>query len=233
MFLLNSCSFWKIRNKLKVEFIIPFMNTSGPLNQLFETGRILVGQVVFANTVLVLPLCLIEYVREDLLSNFLTETAERLIIWERGQKVIQDLFWEQFVLLIWPKSGVGEGGGQICPLPFFSLVLPVLPRISIDSTAAAFLLRTTITQLTIKYRTLLISFFVKIIYAMRILTFIWKVCFVQFKISWSPFEFLSFQSLLLKKFWFSTFLASHLIQIRITCKAILNNIYRWLLQSTL
>jgi hypothetical protein len=119
MFLLNSCSFWKIRNKLKVEFIIPFMNTSGPLNQLFETGRILVGQVVFANTVLVLPLCLIEYVREDLLSNFLTETAERLIIWERGQKVIQDLFWEQFVLLIWPKSGVGEGGGSNLPPSLF------------------------------------------------------------------------------------------------------------------
>ena len=51
-------------------------------------------------------------------------------------------------------------GGKLPPSPF----LPqVLPHISIDSTAAAFLLRTTITLLTIKCRTLLISYFVKVI----------------------------------------------------------------------
>lgn len=84
---------------------------------MFKIGRILVGQAVFANTVLVLPLCLIEYVREDLLSNFLTEPAERLKIWERGQKVKQGLLMEQFVLLIWPKFGGGLG--QICPRSLF------------------------------------------------------------------------------------------------------------------
>ena len=125
---------------------------------MFKIGRILVGQAVFANTVLVLPLCLIEYVRVDLLSNFLTEPAERLKIWERGQQVKQGLLMEQFVLLIWPKFGGGLG--QLCPRPLFlsSLVPQVLPHISIDSTAAAFLLRTTITLLTVKYRTLLVSY---------------------------------------------------------------------------
>ena len=146
-------SFWKIRKILEIEFIIPFMNISCS-----KIGRILVGQAVFANTVLVLPLCLIEYVREDLLSNFLTEPAERLKIWERGQQVKQGLLMEQFVLLIWSKFGGGLG--QLCPRPLFPLVSPVLPHISIDSTAAAFLLRTTITLLTIKCRTLLISYFV-------------------------------------------------------------------------
>ena len=99
---------------------------------------------------------------------------------------------DQFVLLIWPKSE--GGGGKFAPVPFSSLVPPVLLHISIDSTAAAFLLRTTsITLLTIKCRILLISYFVKVISAM-------KVFFVQFKTIWSPLEFLSFHSLYLKKF---------------------------------
>ena len=66
---------------------------------------------------LVLPLCLIEYVREDLLSNFLTEPAERLKIWKRRQQVKQNILLEQFVLLIWPKFGGGLR--QICPRPLF------------------------------------------------------------------------------------------------------------------
>ena len=105
--------FWKIR-KIHTSNWIYY---SFYEYQIFKIGRILVGQAVFANTVLVLPLCLIEYVREDLLSNFLTEPVEHLKIWERGQQVKQGLLMEQYVLLIWPKFGGGLG--ESCPRHLF------------------------------------------------------------------------------------------------------------------
>ena len=55
-----------------------------------------------------------------------------------------------------------RGGGEFAPVLFSSLVPPVLPHISIDSTAAAFLSRTTVTLLTINYRTLLIPYSPKV-----------------------------------------------------------------------
>ena len=115
---------------LAIEFIIPFMNIRYSKLVGFWLARLYLPILCLS-----CHLCLIEYVREDLLSNFLTEPAERLKIWERGQLVKQGPLMEHFVLLVWPKFGGGLG--QICPRPLF------FPGSSIDSTAAAFLLRTT------------------------------------------------------------------------------------------
>ena len=80
---------------LAIEFIIPFMNIRYSKLVGFWLARLYLPILCLS-----CHLCLIEYVREDLLSNFLTEPAERLKIWERGQLVKQGPLMEHFVLLV-------------------------------------------------------------------------------------------------------------------------------------